>query len=203
MPNRKVVVMKIKSPMLIKNLLSEEDFHMLQSHVKNIDKSTTHFYDGYNRYEWNSTNELNYIHQKLLPVAREYFESDTLLPSFNFASWYFGDASLEHHTDINACTYSIDLSAYSTQDWDLFVEGTPYRLAENDALLYYGENQEHWREPLVNPDNNVICNTFFFYVEPDHWFFTQPKSEHHNIRVQKSIGTVQYRLKKEKEENGS
>jgi len=195
--------MNTKSPMLIKNLLSEEDFFMLQNHVKNIDKSTTHFYDGYNRYEWNSTNELNYIHEKLLPIAREYFESPNLLPSFNFASWYFGDASLEHHTDINACTYSIDLAVYATQDWDLYVEGIAYRLKENEALLYYGEEQEHWREPLINPDNNVICNTFFFYVEPDHWFFTQPKSEHHNIRVQKSIGTVQYRLKKEKEENGS
>jgi len=193
----------IKDPMLIKNLLSEEDFAILKNHVINMDKSKTNFYDGYNRYEWNSTPELNEIHEKLLPLAREKFESDTLLPSFNFASWYFGDASLEHHTDINACTYSVDLAVYATQDWDLWVEGVPYNLKENEALLYYGEKQEHWREPLVNPENNVVCNAFFFYVEPDHWFYTAPKSEHHNIRVQNSIGTVQYRLKEEREKNGS
>lgn len=195
--------MKIKEPMLIKNVLSEEDFKMLQDHVKNIDKSNTRFYDGYNRYEWNSTPELNEIHQKLLPIAREHFESTTLLPSFNFASWYFGNASLEHHTDINACTYSIDLAVYKTQDWDLYVEGVPYSLKENEALLYYGEKQEHWREPLINPDNNVICNVFFFYVEPEHWFFTVDKKEHHNIRVRNSIGTVQDLLKKAREKNGS
>jgi hypothetical protein len=203
MPDRKVVIMKIKEPMLLKNLLSPEDFQVLQDHVKSIDKSTTRFYDGYNRYEWTDTPELKAVHEKLLPIARQYFESETLLPSFNFASWYFGDASLEHHTDINACTYSIDLAVYATQDWDLYVEGTPYTLKENDALLYYGENQEHWREPLVNPDNNVVCNVFFFYVEPDHWFHTVDKKEHHDIRVKNSIGTVQDLLRKAKLKNGN
>lgn len=198
-----MVIVKIKTPMLIKDLLPNEEFLALQEHVKNIDKSTTNFYEGYNRYEWTSTPELNKAHLDLLPIARKYFESDTLLPSFNFASWYFGDASLEHHTDINACTYSIDLAVYATQDWDLYVEGTPYRLGENEALLYYGESQEHWRDPLVNPDNNVVCNVFFFYVEPDHWFLTAPVEEHNNIRTQKAIGTVQYKNKKEQSDNGN
>jgi hypothetical protein len=196
-------MINVKSPMLIKNLLSPEEFKVLQDHVINMDKSTTSFYDGYSRYQWSASPELNDLHQKLLPIARQYFESDTLLPSFNFASWYFGDASLEHHTDINACTYSIDLAVYATQDWDLYVEGTPYSLKENDALLYYGEDQEHWREPLVNPDNNVVCNVFFFYVEPNHWFFTADKKDHHSIRVEKSKGTVQDLLKRAREKNGS
>jgi hypothetical protein len=125
------------------------------------------------------------------------------VPTFNFASWYFGNASLEHHTDINACTYSIDLAVYSEMPWDLYVEGVPYALDENDALLYYGESQEHWREPLVNPDNKVVCNVFFFYVEPDHWFITEPVEKHLDIRTKNAVGTVQERLKKERETNGS
>jgi len=192
-----------KKPILIKNLLSEEEFKSLKSYVQSKNKEETNFYDGYNRYEWSGSEELNNLHTKLLSIAREKFNSPTLVPSFNFASWYFGDASLEHHTDINACTYSIDLAVYSEVPWDLYVEGVGYALDENDALLYYGESQEHWREPLINPDNKVVCNVFFFYVEPDHWFITEPVEKHLEIRTKNAVGTVQDRLKKEREANGS
>jgi hypothetical protein len=195
--------MRNKSPLLIKNILEEEQFKILQNHVKTIDKSLTNFYGGYSRYEWSNTQELKSIHEALLPFARDKFNSQTLMPSFNFASWYFGDASLEHHTDINACTYSIDLAVYAEMPWDLYVEGVPYSLDENDALLYYGESQEHWREPLVNPDNKVVCNVFFFYVEPDHWFVTEPPEKHLEIRTKNAVGTVQDRLRKERDSNGN
>jgi hypothetical protein len=195
--------MSNKEPIFIKNLLPEEEFKVLKSYVQNKNKEETNFYDGYNRYEWSGSEELNSLHHRLLPIAKEKFGSSTLVPSFNFASWYFGNASLEHHTDINACTYSIDLAVYAEMPWDLYVEGVPYALDENDALLYYGESQEHWREPLVNPDNKVVCNVFFFYVEPDHWFITEPVEKHLEIRTKNAVGTVQDRLKKEREANGS
>lgn len=195
--------MSNKEPIFIKNLLPEEEFKALKSYVQNKNKEETNFYDGYNRYEWSGSEELNSLHHRLLPIAKEKFGSSTLVPSFNFASWFFGNASLEHHTDINACTYSIDLAVYAETPWDLYVEGVPYALDENDALLYYGESQEHWREPLVNPDNKVICNVFFFYVEPDHWFITEPVEKHLEIRTKNAVGTVQDRLKKEREANGS
>lgn len=192
-----------KSPILISNILEMSEFLKLQQYVKDKDKKETRFYDGYNRYEWSGSETLNSLHTDLLPLAREKFKSDTLVPSFNFASWYFGNASLEHHTDINACTYSIDIAVYAETPWDLYVEGVPYDLKENDALLYYGESQEHWREPLVNPENKVVCNVFFFYVEPDHWFITEPVEKHLEIRTRNAVGTVQDRLRREKEQNGN
>lgn len=195
--------MQSKKPLFIKNFLPKEEFSALKSYVQSKNKEKTNFYDGYNRYEWSGSENLNSLHTKLLSVAREKFNSQTLVPSFNFASWYFGNASLEHHTDINACTYSIDLAVYAEIPWDLYVEGVPYALDENDALLYYGESQEHWREPLVNPDNKVVCNVFFFYVEPDHWFITEPVEKHLEIRTKNAVGTVQDRLKKKREANGS
>ena len=190
--------MNYKNPIVVKNILPYKEFNLLQNHVKKIDKQTTNFYEGYNRYEWSNTPEIKSVHESLLPFARDKFNSKTLVPSFNFASWYFGNASLEHHTDINACTYSIDIAVYAEIPWDLYVEGIPYSLDENDALLYYGESQEHWREPLVNPESKVVCNVFFFYVEPDHWFITEPVEKHLEIRTKNAVGTVQDRLKKER-----
>lgn len=176
----------MKTPKIIKKLLSSEDFNKLQEFVKELDKNRTGFSSDFNRYEFGGEEIMNDIHDKLIPIAKDFFESETLVPSFNFGSWYFGNASLEKHKDVAPCSYSIDLCVYQKTPWDLYVEGVSYTLQENDALLYYGETQKHWREEFPDPENNIVCNVFFFYIEPDHWFLTEPKEKHQEIRYQKA-----------------
>jgi hypothetical protein len=171
-----------KSPLIIKNILSSKDFNELQQYVKNLDKSSVGHSDQFSRYEFGGSDLLNMLHKNLLSVAKEFFENKNIVPSFNFGSWYYGDASLEKHKDVNACTYTIDLCVYQTTPWDLYVEGIPYTLNENEALLYYGESQKHWREDFPDGEGNIVCNVFFFYVEPDHWFFSEPKEKHEKIK---------------------
>ena len=111
-----------------------------------------------------------------LPIAREIFGSQTLLPTYALAVHYQGpEAKLVTHTDDNACTYTIDLSLYKKDQWDLVVEGRPYSLDPNQALAFYGEEQEHWRKDFPNPETNYHGAVFFHYVEPEHWFFTGDK----------------------------
>ena len=108
--------------------------------------------------------------QKLLPVAKEFFESDTLVPSYSLVSEYSGsEAKLINHIDSNACTYTIDMCIYQTEPWTLWVNGKPYLLNENEALAYYGEVMPHGRDPFPNPESQVVCMAFFHFVEPDHW----------------------------------
>lgn len=178
---------KIKNPLIINNLLSKEKFEELQKYVKDLDKSTLGHSTDFNRYEFGGSELLNLLHKDLLPIAKDFFESKTLVSSFNFGSWYYGNASLEKHKDVAACTYSIDLCVYQNTPWDLYVEGIPYTLQENQALLYYGEDQRHWRENFPNPESNIVCNVFFFYVEPDHWSITEPQEKHDMIRRQNAI----------------
>jgi hypothetical protein len=167
----------MKSPMVFNNFLEKPDFIDLQGYIKGLD-----FSNDFNRYEFGGEEIMNNLHKKLIPIAKKFFESETLVPSFNFGSWYFGEASLEKHKDVAACTYSIDLCIYQKESWDLYIEGTPYALNENDAVLYYGEEQRHWREAFPNPKNNVVCNVFFFFIEPTHWFLAEPKEKHEDIR---------------------
>jgi len=127
------------------------------------------------------------LHEKLTPIAKKYFESSSLTPSFNFGSWYFDKASLYKHKDVAACTYSIDMCVYQKTPWDLYIEGKPYTLQENEAILYYGEDQDHWREEFPDSENNIVCNVFFFFVEPDHWSLVYPKEMHDEIRFQNAI----------------
>jgi hypothetical protein len=52
---------------------------------------------------------------------------------------------------------------------------------ENDGLFMYGNDQLHWREDFPNPDNNLVANAFFFFVEPDHWYFKHGEDYLYNV----------------------
>lgn len=177
----------MKTPTIFKNLLSKDDFDQLKAYVLDLDKEKLVFSKDFNRYEFGNTDIINSMHEKLLPVAKDFFGSQTLTKSFNFGSWYFGEASLEKHKDVAACTYTIDLCVYQKQPWDLYVEGIPYTLNENEALFYYGEDQKHWREEFPDPKNNIVCNIFFFYVEPEHWSILEKEEDHKRIKFENYV----------------
>jgi hypothetical protein len=75
--------------------------------------------------------------------------------------------------------------------WDFYVEGIKFQPEENDAVISHGNAQEHWREEFPNPETNLVANAFFFYVEPDHWFFTKgPQHLYTGIRAKKDENTL-------------
>lgn len=190
---------KIKSPYLLKNIFPQKEKQELQNLAMNLwstDKST---YDkGFGRHQWtiwdnthNSNVEpLRKFHKMLLPLAKEEFESDTLIPSWCVLSIYEGSkARLWKHKDDNACTYHINYTIFHKTPWDFYVENEKFSPDENDAVFSYGEDQEHWREDFPNPENNLVANAFFFYCEPDHWFFTKgPHYLYTNIRADNKEG---------------
>ena len=80
------------------------------------------------------------------------------------------------HKDDNACTYTVDYCLFQKTPWDLWVENKPYSLNENQALFMYGCDQEHWREDFPSPETNLTSYVFYFFCEPDHWYFTKGPS---------------------------
>jgi hypothetical protein len=110
--------------------------------------------------------------ERLLPKARELFNDDSILPTYACWSMYYEvGANLPKHKDKNACTFTLDYCVRQLHPWDLFVEGTPYTLQENQALAFMGEDQEHWR-PSFSP-GNIVEMIFFHFARPDHWYFTE------------------------------
>lgn len=183
----------MKNPYLIKNVLSDSDFKILKDFAFNIynrDKST---YDsGFGRHQWAVWGKevpqhllpLKYFHNKLTSLAKQEFESETLKPSWCLLSIYEGEnARLWKHKDDNACTYHINLTVFAKTLWDFYVEGERFTPEENQAVISYGNDQEHWRESFPDPKTNAVCNVFFFYCEPEHWYFTEgPEFLYTNIR---------------------
>lgn len=175
-----------KVPQVIDNLFSDEDYNNLYNHLFGIDKSS----------EWIKSEKEYLIHEedwgrqvfrddhlqeygeKLVPLARKIFNSETLLMSYSLFCHYEGEnPQLPKHKDTNACTYTIDMCLYQTEPWDLYVDGTPYTLHPNQGLAFWGEEQEHWREKYPNPAEQKVGMIFFHFVEPDHWFFTEQTSD--------------------------
>lgn len=166
----------MKDPVVLNNLLNQEDYSKLLDVVKN--PKTFEYQVGFSRYVVadNSIPFLQELAIKLIDKARNVFESKTLLPTYTLFSHYEGQnplPSLYKHKDDNACTYTLDMCVYQNEPWDLWVENKNYTLYPNQALAYYGNEQMHWREKFPNPQTNYVAMIFFHFAEPDHWFFTK------------------------------
>ena len=173
----------MKKAYMLKNVLETHELKNLQNYALHMwanDKST--YSEAFGRHQWTVWGEnipehmkpLQRFHDMLLPLAKKEFESETLKPSWCLLSIYEGEkANLWKHVDDNACTYHINLTVFHKTAWDFYVEGEKFSPEENDAVISYGNDQEHWREDFTDPKHNLVVNAFFFYCEPDHWYFTE------------------------------
>jgi hypothetical protein len=166
----------MKDPVIINDLLDEEDYKKIISSVSN--PKSFEYQEGFSRYIASDRllPILKEISEKLVPIARDTFNSKSLMPTYALFSHYEGqnpEPSLYKHKDDNACTYTIDMCVYQNEPWDLYVEDKAYTLLPNQALAYYGNDQLHWREKFPNPENNNVAMIFFHFAEPEHWYFTK------------------------------
>lgn len=166
----------MKDPTLVNDILSKEDYDRLRLAL--VNPKSFEYSAGFSRYciADNGLPILKELADKLIPVAREAFGSDTLLPTYTLFAHYEGqdpEPSLYKHKDDNACTYTLDMCVYQVEPWDLWVDDKNYTLYPNQALAYYGNDQWHWREKFPNPETNHVAMIFFHFAEPDHWYFTK------------------------------
>lgn len=164
----------MKKSFIINSVLPKNELETLQRYAMKMWSTRPNYDKSFGRHQWANTEELKRFHLLLEDIAKEYFEEPDIKASWCLLSIYEGkDAKLWKHKDDNACTYHINLCVFQKTPWDIWVEGEPYTLMENDALMTYGNDQEHWREDFPDPENNMVCNAFFFFCKPDHWYFTE------------------------------
>jgi hypothetical protein len=165
----------LQKPQIFNDVLNSKEFEKLTAlFYGRID--TFDFDPSQSRYYIGSRSEprLNRYHQLLLPVAQKAFQSTTLLPTYSIFMHYEGEgAKLKKHTDINACTYTLDLCLYQKREWPIWIEGEPYTLFPNQALSMYGNDQIHWRDEIPEKESNHVAIVLFHFAEPDHWYFTK------------------------------
>ena len=93
-----------------------------------------------------------------------------VLPTYCFARKYYTNAELRSHMDREACEISLSIHLDGDKDWELYIKGTPVTLNRGDAVLYWGYDDKHWREPYTG---HSYTNLFLHYVR-----LMGPFSEH-------------------------
>lgn len=164
-------------PILVDNLFSEQEYLSL----KNIfsDVYSYDFDTSFKRYTKSDGEDIRFAEFVKIATekAKTIFKSETLKPTYSLFAHYQGNKpQLHKHVDDNACTYTLDFCVYQTNPWDLYVENKAYTLYQNQALAYYGNDQEHWREDFPYGTSDNVAMIFFHFAEPDHWYFTKGPS---------------------------
>ena len=164
---------EVKEPIIIKNVFSDKEHEELKNIMKNWPMPP----------EWDeslgrhlvSSPVIDEYAEKLIPLAKKIFNNENIKLSYSLFARYQGPgANLYRHVDDNACTYTIDLCLYQTEPWPIGIshngQDKEYTLEENEAVLYYGNDQEHWRPKFPNPGSQHVAMIFFHFVESDHWY---------------------------------
>lgn len=93
------------------------------------------------------------IREHLEKIVQEKFGKDWILNAYQFARYstsygyipklypHYDDAFEDHKL-------TLDVQIKGTRPWAIVVEGTPYTLKDNEALVFSGTDQIHWREDL-------------------------------------------------------
>ena len=167
---------EVKEPIILKNVFSAQEHRELKNIMKNwpLDSEWS---PSFGRYHVTSPVIDEYA-EKLIPLAKKMFNSENIKSSYSLFAHYQGPgANLIRHKDDNACTYTIDLCLYQTEPWAIGIshngEDREYVLQENEAILYYGNDQEHWRPKFPNPESQHVAMIFFHFVEPNHWYHAE------------------------------
>lgn len=182
----------IQKPFIVGDVLPADIFKGLQQTTMKLWSDSNAYDKSFGRHQFFGNEFINKAHHLLTEKAREHFKSSTLIPSWALLSIYEGDnAKLWRHKDDNACTYHIDLCVFQKEPWGLYVlhegEEEEYVLEEGQGLFMYGNDQEHWRGDFPSPKTNLVANAFFFFCEPDHWYFTEgPQYLDTHIRAAKT-----------------
>lgn len=159
----------VREPRIIRNYLPEDRLRKIVETVNTFPISSWGWDSSFERYTFYHP-YLDKLSMFEMDRAREEFDNDELLFTYSLLSYYNSPKSnLSKHKDDNACTYTIDLCLRTKKPWPLVVEGKEYLLNTNDALLFYGEDQLHWREPM-GEDNSVLL-FFMHFADRNHWWF--------------------------------
>jgi predicted 2-oxoglutarate/Fe(II)-dependent dioxygenase YbiX len=114
---------------------------------------------------YNHIDFLELLCEKTPEVSK--FLGETVLPTYSFARVYKNGATLEKHTDRNACEISLTINLSGDESWPIWIK-TPdgkevsLDLESGDAMMYLGCHAEHWREQYQGKE---YVQVFLHYVK--------------------------------------
>lgn len=182
-------------PMVFDNVLLPEELE----YVKNA--FTQHPKDGWRVQTWGGQGVLDGtsvefiskdIVKKVEQMASEAYGEDLEVievgPSL-YTTNFGWEVKLGPHYDTRPVQmFVFDLQISSNQKWDVVVEGKNYNLKDNQAVMFAGTNQVHWREKTNILEDTEVCMIFFWLQHKKQRAFTKEDNlimkERQNLLIQ-------------------
>jgi hypothetical protein len=81
----------------------------------------------------------------------------------------YGLPNLVPHVDNQRCEIVFDYQIEANKKWNVVVNGNSVDLNDNDAVVFEGEKDAHWRMPTTFSPNEYVSMIGFMAVSKDHW----------------------------------
>jgi hypothetical protein len=88
---------------------------------------------------------------------------------FNRYKLEYGNPKLKPHVDDGNCEIVFDYQFETNKKWDVVVNGNSIGLNDNDAVIFEGEKDAHWRKPTRFSPNEYVSMINFNAVSSNHW----------------------------------
>lgn len=161
---------------IIYNVFTEDEIKDIES-AASLKKDDTEIqtFLGRTRLDY-SFNDIDKLPKSLLNKAnsliKEFSDQDKRNYSFRYFTLVeynneFGMPQLGPHKDTCAFTGTILCQLESNVSWDLYVDGVPYTLVHNSALLLNARDQDHWRMHKEFNEGDYLKMVFLHYLDLD------------------------------------
>jgi hypothetical protein len=137
-------------PVVINNIFSNEEIKSILDSIKSfpLDKIRVQKWGGQGILD--DIKITDEIKDKVESVATRHIGEEMILENFSIARYspeYGYEVKLFPHYDTRPVEmFVLDVQLKTNEDWGIVVEGKQYNINDNDALLFSGTQQMHWRE---------------------------------------------------------
>lgn len=148
---------------VIENVLHSTMFDYIYKSVYDSDKNAEHVVK-----ELGHTTYFMDFHDGFKAVMKSkiqpYFEEDLEITEIAFARYHNASGYVPklfpHFDGFDEHRITFDIQLNSTIDWPIFIEGQEFTLKNNNALVFSGTDQIHWRKEMVLSENDFTDMLF-------------------------------------------
>jgi hypothetical protein len=137
---------------VLKNILTDEEIKDVYETINNTPEDKTRVQDRIGHKAF-LTGLPEHVRLKMEKTVQDIYGKEWVLEAYQFARYsldYGYVPKLYPHYDdaFDVHRLTLDVQVYGTKPWPLVVEGRSFTLEDNEALIFSGTGQIHWREPI-------------------------------------------------------
>lgn len=180
--NKLATELAVNEYIILKNILNPINLSAYRYHIRNLElKEMFAETDIQVENRKNIKNEplMRYFHLQVSKLVN-FLTGEKIIPSYSFLAIYPKGSELKKHIDRDQCKWNISLALDMCPEevepekaWSIYIESNKkntdkeniieIKLGIGDAVLYRGNQLQHWRNKLTEHDKFYAC--FFHFVD--------------------------------------